>query len=98
MTPKKIDHRLLQVPNHITDADYDGWIQERGLYYATQWDSHYEPIWTMNDPGDKPAEGGTLVRMEHSGFRPEDDGFFQGAGHGWKKFVDSLERVAAGLD
>jgi hypothetical protein len=35
--------------------------------------------------------------MEHSGFRPEDDGFYKGAGYGWQKFVNGLERVAAGL-
>ena len=45
-----------------------------------------------------PADGGTLVRMEHSGFRPEDEGFYQGAGYGWQRFVGGLERVAAGLD
>jgi hypothetical protein len=60
MTPKNVDHRLLQVPNRITEADYEGWVQERGLYYATSWDSHYEPIWSQNDPGEKPLEGGTL--------------------------------------
>src|SRR5437764_1179935 len=49
--------------------------------------------WTLS-----PADGGTLVRMEHSGFRPEDEGFYQGAGHGWRKFVEGLERVAGGLD
>ena len=48
--------------------------------------------WTL-----APANGGTLVRMEQSGFRPEDEGFYQGAGYGWQKMVDGLERVAAGL-
>jgi LmbE family N-acetylglucosaminyl deacetylase len=60
MTPKKVDHRLLQVPNRITDTDYEGWVQERGLYYATQWDERYETIWSENDPGEKPLDGGTL--------------------------------------
>jgi hypothetical protein len=60
MTPKKVDHRLLQVPNRITEADYEGWVQERGLYYATQWDEHYEPIWSQSDPGEKALDGGTL--------------------------------------
>jgi hypothetical protein len=36
--------------------------------------------------------------MEHRGFRPEDEGFFQGAGYGWRKLVGGLERVAAGPD
>ncbi|WP_165070073.1 SRPBCC family protein [Paludisphaera rhizosphaerae] len=48
--------------------------------------------WTL-----EPAVGGTLVRMEHAGFRAEDDGFYKGAGYGWPKFVDGLERVAAEL-
>jgi hypothetical protein len=60
MVPKNVDHRLLQVPNRITAADYAGWVQERGLYFPNQWDSHYEPIWSMTDPGEKPVEGGTL--------------------------------------
>jgi uncharacterized protein YndB with AHSA1/START domain len=49
--------------------------------------------WTLS-----PADGGTLLRMEHSGFRAEDEGFYQGAGYGWRKFVGVLEQVAAGLD
>jgi uncharacterized protein YndB with AHSA1/START domain len=49
--------------------------------------------WTLT-----PADGGTLVRMEQSGFRPEDERNYQGAAYGWQKFVGGLERVAAGLD
>jgi uncharacterized protein YndB with AHSA1/START domain len=49
--------------------------------------------WTLT-----PTKGGTLVRMEQSGFRPEDERFYQGAGYGWQKMIASLERVAAGLD
>jgi uncharacterized protein YndB with AHSA1/START domain len=49
--------------------------------------------WTLT-----PAEGGTQVRMEQSGFRPEDERFYQGAGYGWQKMIAGLERVAAGLD
>jgi uncharacterized protein YndB with AHSA1/START domain len=48
--------------------------------------------WTLT-----PAKGGTLVRMEQSGFRPEDEGNYRGAAYGWRKFMDGLERVAAGL-
>ena len=48
--------------------------------------------WTLT-----PAKGGTLVRMEQSGFRPEDEGNYRGAAYGWRKFIDGLERVAAGL-
>jgi uncharacterized protein YndB with AHSA1/START domain len=49
--------------------------------------------WTLT-----PANGGTHVRMEQSGFRPEDERFYQGAGYGWQKMITGLERAAAGLD
>jgi uncharacterized protein YndB with AHSA1/START domain len=48
--------------------------------------------WTLT-----PTEGGTHVRMEHSGFRSEEDASYKGATYGWKKFIGSLERVAGGL-
>jgi LmbE family N-acetylglucosaminyl deacetylase len=54
------DHPLLQAPNRITAADYQGWIQERGLYFAADWDKRYQPIWTMHDPGEPPRQGSTL--------------------------------------
>ena len=60
MTPLRPDHPLLQAPNRITDADYQGWVQERGLYFASQWDPRYEPVWTMQDPGEPARQGGTL--------------------------------------
>ncbi len=44
------------------------------------------------------VEGGVLVRLEHSGFRPEDEANYQGATHGWQRFVAALERVVAELD
>jgi uncharacterized protein YndB with AHSA1/START domain len=49
--------------------------------------------WTLT-----PTKGGVLVRMEQSGFRPEDEGGFQAMGHGWPGLVERLERVAAGLE
>jgi uncharacterized protein YndB with AHSA1/START domain len=48
--------------------------------------------WTLT-----PTEGGTLVRMEQSGFRAQDERFYQGAGYGWQKMIAGLERVVAGL-
>jgi uncharacterized protein YndB with AHSA1/START domain len=48
--------------------------------------------WTLT-----PTKGGTQVRMEQAGFRPEDEANYQGAGYGWQRFVAGLERVAAGL-
>jgi hypothetical protein len=54
------DHPLLQFPNHISESDFEGWVQERGLYYASEFDSHYQPIFESHDPGEKPQLGGTL--------------------------------------
>ena len=54
------DNPLLVWPNHISERDFDGWIQERGLYFASEWDPHYQPIVETHDPGEKPQEGGTL--------------------------------------
>ena len=54
------DNPLLVWPNHITENDFDGWIQERGLYFASEWDAHYQPIVETHDPGEKPQEGATL--------------------------------------
>jgi uncharacterized protein YndB with AHSA1/START domain len=49
--------------------------------------------WTLT-----PTKSGVLVRMEHSGFRPEHEANYRGAGYGWQRFVDGLERVVATLD
>ncbi len=54
------DHPLLQAPNRITSRDFDGWVQERGLYFMSEWDSRYEPILQSNDPGEPPQLGGLL--------------------------------------
>ncbi|MBO2533874.1 MAG: hypothetical protein CW342_13545 [Thermoactinomycetaceae bacterium] len=57
----KPDHPLLKAPNAITQEDFDGWVQERGLYFPSEWDSAYEPLLSMADPGEEPFEGGLLV-------------------------------------
>jgi LmbE family N-acetylglucosaminyl deacetylase len=54
------DNPLLVAPNHISASDFDGWIQERGLYFASEWDSHYRAVLETHDPGEKPLEGGML--------------------------------------
>jgi uncharacterized protein YndB with AHSA1/START domain len=48
--------------------------------------------WTLT-----PTPGGTLVRMEQSGFRPEDEANYQGASYGWQKYMGELERVLAAM-
>jgi LmbE family N-acetylglucosaminyl deacetylase len=51
---------VLHQPNEITEKDFEGWVQERGLYFASAWDSHYQPLFETHDPGQKPQLGGTL--------------------------------------
>jgi len=52
---------LLQVPNPVTARDWDGWVQERGLYFARSWDPAWSPFLGMHDPGEAPLEGGLLA-------------------------------------
>ena len=53
-------HSLLNVPNKITPEDFKGWIQERGLYFASQWDEKYETVLACHDPGEPDRNGGLL--------------------------------------
>jgi len=53
-------HPLLNTPNKITAADWDGWVQERGLYFPNEWDPKYETVVSMTDPGEKEKAGGIL--------------------------------------
>ena len=52
--------RLLHEPNQITSADFDGWVQERGLYFADEWDPKYLSVLESHDPGEMPLPGGML--------------------------------------
>jgi LmbE family N-acetylglucosaminyl deacetylase len=54
------DSPLLHTPNRITQKDFEGWVQERGLLFATQWDPRYQTVLASGDPGEKPLEGGEL--------------------------------------
>lgn len=60
-------HVALTAPNAIGPADFDGWVQERGLYFASSWDAAYTPLLAMADPGEKPLEGGLLVARHGKG-------------------------------
>jgi LmbE family N-acetylglucosaminyl deacetylase len=55
------DHPLLTGPNRITAADFDGWVQERGLYFLDSFDARYTPIVAMADPGQQPLHGGLVA-------------------------------------
>ncbi len=62
------DHPALNTPNKITSADFDGWIQERGIYYPNQWDDHWTPVLACSDPGEAPLKGGLLVAQYGKGY------------------------------
>ncbi len=51
---------LLNTPNKITQDDFKGWVQERGLYFWTQFDPKYTPLLAMNDPGEPDLNGGLV--------------------------------------
>lgn len=58
---------LLQAPNQLTPADWAGWIQERGLYFARSWDPAWSTFLSMHDPGEAPLEGGLLAARVGNG-------------------------------
>ena len=55
------DHSIFNYPNKITSADFDGWIQERGLYFPNEWDENFTALTECNDPGEDPKQGALLV-------------------------------------
>ncbi len=62
------NHPLMTTPNKITSKDFDGWVQERGLYFPKKWDSAWTQILSSNDPKEKPLDGGLLVAKFGKGF------------------------------
>jgi len=54
-------HPVLNTPNRITQKDFEGWVQERGLYFPNQWDDAYTPILGMNDKDQTMTKGSLLV-------------------------------------
>jgi len=98
----KFNFRAEPIPqwNGVTDCEV--LIVEPNVQLAYTWNASGDEAqnglktvvtWTLT-----PTHSGTLVRMEQSGFRPEDEGFYQGAGFGWKRMVDTLESVLVGMD
>jgi LmbE family N-acetylglucosaminyl deacetylase len=59
---------LMNIPNKITPKDFDGWVQERGLYFPNKWDPAWTPVLSCNDPKEKPLDGGLLVAKSGKGF------------------------------
>ena len=61
------ENRIMQYPNPITAKDFDGWVQERGLYFMSEWDQHFTPLLSSHDPGEQPLKGGLLVTQYGKG-------------------------------
>jgi LmbE family N-acetylglucosaminyl deacetylase len=62
------NHPALVGPNKITLADFNGWVQERGLYFPNRWDDAYTPLLGMADPGEGQTQGSLLVAKHGDGY------------------------------
>ena len=58
---------IFSYPNKITSKDFDGWVQERGLYFMAQWDDHFKPLLSCHDPDEPPQKGGLLIAQYGKG-------------------------------
>ncbi|TAE21774.1 MAG: LmbE family protein [Candidatus Kapaibacterium sp.] len=72
----KPEHPVFNVPNKITQDDFTGWVQERGLYFANKWDSAYEPLLSSSDAGETEKTGGLLLAKYGKGV-------FMYSGYAW---------------
>ncbi|MBU6453247.1 MAG: PIG-L family deacetylase [Cyanobacteria bacterium REEB67] len=61
------ENPILSTPNKIGPSDFEGWVQERGLYFADRWDEHFRPIVACGDAGETPLKGGLLVAQYGKG-------------------------------
>ena len=67
------NHPIMNFPNKLTQKDFEGWTQERGLYFPNEWDAAYTPILSMNDKGETAKDGSLLVA-------PYGDGYYMYTG------------------
>ncbi|MBS1613329.1 MAG: LmbE family protein, partial [Bacteroidetes bacterium] len=61
------NHVALNSPNKITAKDFEGWVQERGIYFATELDKGYETVLSMNDPTEKSSDGSLIIAKHGKG-------------------------------
>jgi hypothetical protein len=62
------DSPVFTAPNKITEADFQGWVQERGAYFMRSWDPRYTPLLSGHDPGEKALLGGMLITKLGKGY------------------------------
>jgi LmbE family N-acetylglucosaminyl deacetylase len=72
----KPEHPIFTTPNKITQEDFTGWVQERGLYFANKWDNAYEPLLSSHDAGESDKTGGLLLAKYGKGV-------FMYSGYAW---------------
>ncbi|HEX9939234.1 MAG TPA: NEW3 domain-containing protein, partial [Longimicrobium sp.] len=94
-------HPVFTTPNRITAADWEGWVQERGLYFAHTWDTAYTPLLEMADPGQPPLRGGLLIAKHGQGtYVYTGLAFFrqlpEGVPGAWRLFANLLALGAKG--
>ena len=61
------ESQVLNTPNKLTTQDFEGWVQERGLYFPGEWDAAFSAPLSANDPGEKAADGSLLVAQYGKG-------------------------------
>lgn len=61
-------HPILNYPNKLSSRDFEGWVQERGLYFADSWGAEFTPVLSMNDTNENPTEGSLLVAKHGKGY------------------------------
>jgi hypothetical protein len=61
------DDAVMHYPNEITSADFSGWVQERGLYFPANIDKAYKKLFSMNDKGESPLDGSTIMAQYGKG-------------------------------
>jgi uncharacterized protein YndB with AHSA1/START domain len=91
----KFKFRATPMPNWNGVIDCEIQVVEPNKKLSYSWSSmglESVVVWTL-----VATSGGTLVRMEQSGFRDDQEAAYKGAGYGWQKFISGLERVVAGL-
>src|SRR5262249_60843196 len=62
------EHPGRTTPNRIPAADFEGWVQERGLSFPDRWDERFPPILASGDTGETPLKGGLLVARHGQGY------------------------------
>ena len=69
-------HPLFNYPNKITEADFAGWVQERGTYFFSEWDAQYKPLLASHDANEEEKRGGELIV-------PVGKGYYIYTGYAW---------------